>query len=145
MPVEASRCNLTDEWAGAGDLLELIAPPRWTRHALCRRYGELPWVTERPPTSSQTEQMRRVCEKCPVRRQCGVRATERPSGGFLASSWHPLPGGTSPPAADERECVECRRRRGPIVRGYCPPCYQRLRRAAYRDTTQRDTDVTREG
>jgi hypothetical protein len=60
----------------------------WASRAVCTAHQDLPWTSDFLPGFDDAEQMRVVCEGCPVIAKCadyGLKA----HGGFYAGVWVP--------------------------------------------------------
>jgi Transcription factor WhiB len=79
VPDLSDRSNLTDEWAEAGGLLEMLARsrPKWWHDADCLEApAEVSWV---PGYSEDQPQAVRIYQGCLMRFECAERATaQRP-------------------------------------------------------------------
>jgi len=59
---------------------------KWMEHAVCRekRYSHLDWVPDSMPRESdEIEMYQEACSRCPVQRQCFVRAENQ----YLEGVW----------------------------------------------------------
>lgn len=108
--------GISDEVSDAGWLLELIAPPEWHRHALCRQHPDLDWF---PEPGDPIEAQQKVCQRCPCRSECLQAGLGEGFGIF---------GGTTVAGR-----TGLARSRGALVtsRGSAPPC-RPARSARYR-------------